>query len=514
MQLPKGSNEKVFEIYKPLRGYIRKLDLSQSLLGLHSHLQFQQFNQKLPSHIIGYPFGYDKCNKVHDFISFHLMPWEMAHLVKEVIIHSQEHGFKHRSLLNWYFLSESVNRLKAVENEITKIYLESGDVISEIHRIKHRQFKWQHPPDLNTLGRYYFIYKNLKLAKIIYEKIGLELDKIFLIGMGLIGIYIDKIALNYPPTINLKDISLQDLDKFISHFSMDISTLKEILMEEQEFNSKFVYSYTSLSAYPLIRMEYNGKDSLVCPITRYLYERFTGGLYYEIYKHKNFDNPFGEAFQNYAGEVLIQTHNIDEIYSEKSYGDDSRTVDWVLKDRESLLFIECKTKRLTINAKIELDESIALDDQLEYMADFVVQVYKSIDAYSKGKYPDFPYDSDKSIYPLIVTLEDWYIVGSNLSKISEKVKQKLESSKLPGEYISRYPYSICSADTYETLIQIVKQVGIKKIMQEKVKNSETFEWEMLTYLQGYFKEELKKTRPLFSKYMNDFLDQYVTSNNN
>lgn len=507
MTLSNSTNEKVFDLYKPLRNYTRKLNLNESLLGIHAHMQFQQFNQQLPNYIQGFPWGYNRCNRFVDFMTFHMFPWEMAILTKEVIINSQKYGSK-KSILHWHFLSESINKLKSLEDSISGIYVNKNNVLSEMHRITHRQFKWQHPPNMNTIARYFVIFNDLKLNEIIKNKIGLSIEKIYLLGIVFIGFFLQKIALNYPPKIEIKNLDLNELNLFLKHFSIDFERLREKLITEQEYNEKFAYSYSSLTAYPLIRMEYGNMDSLVCPVPRYLYERFTSGIYYEIYKEKNFDNAFGESFQNYVGEVLKRTHDLSKIYSEKSYGNDTRTIDWALSDHSSILFIECKTKRLTLNAKVELESNLALDNQLEKIADFVIQTYKTIIEYTKGKYPNLKYDQSKNIYPLIVTLEDWYIFGNDIPKINKKIEEKLLKQKLPQDLMIKYPYSVCSAETFETFSQIIKQVGINKVMEGKTKNKETVEWEMLTYLQGFFKKEILNTKNIFKDITESFFDKY------
>lgn len=507
MVLPNSANEKIFDLYKPLRNYTRKLNLNESLLGIHAHMQFQQFNQQLPNYIQGFLWGYNRCSKFIDLMAFHMFPWEMAVLAKEVIINSQKYGSR-KSFLHWHFLSGAVNDLKSLENSITGIYVDKNNILSEVHRISHRQFKWQHPPDMNTIARYFVIFNDSKLNEIIKNKVGLSVEKIYLIGVAFIGFFLQKIALNYPPSIQIKDLDLEELNIFLRHFSISFDKLKEKLITEQEYNEKFAYSYSSLTAYPLIRMEYGEKDSLVCPIPRYLYERFTSGLYYEICKEKNFDNTFGNSFQNYVGEILKRTHDQVKIYSEKSYGNDSRTVDWILSDQSSLLFIECKTKRLTLKAKVELESNLALDSQLDKIADFIIQVYKTIIEYTKGKYPNFKFDKSKKIYPLLVTLEDWYVFGDDLKKINKKVEEKLVKLKLPQDLLVKYPYSVCSAETFETLSQIIQQVGIVKVIDGKTKNKETVEWEMLTYLKDFFQKEILNTKNIFKDITDNFFDKY------
>jgi hypothetical protein len=77
-----------------------------------------------------------------------------------------------------------------------------------------------------------------------------------------------------------------------------------------------------------------------------------------------------------------------------------------LSDATGHLFIESKTKRLTVGAKT-LGDPAALDKDLSVMATAIVQHYRNIrDALdSKTRWvPD-----KRPLYPMILTLEDWFM---------------------------------------------------------------------------------------------------------
>lgn len=500
-------NEDVFDLYKPLRNYISKLSVEDSLLAIHAHMQFQQFKQNLPAYVLGVPTEYQFAKKSTDFFNVHLFPWELAILAKEVIINGEKHGFR-RSLLHWHNLSNAVNKLKTLEDNLTKLYLHEANVLLELQRIPHRQFIWQRAPDSATLSRYWKIYSHSQLRSIIKSCLGLSLDDIYVIGFSLIGFYLNKFALQYPPRIDIKSLDNRKLDVFLDHYSKDVEDLKDILKSEQEYNEKFPYAYSSLTSYPLVRMSFQNKDSLVCPIPRYLYNRFSYGLYYDICQQTGFDNAFGESFQEYVGIALTSLCKQAKIYPEAMYNKNTRTIDWILDDDTGALFIECKTKRLTFGAKAELLPEAALNVQLSKMAEFVVQTYKTLVEYLQGKYPHYKLDKNKRIYPLIVTLEDWFLFGDHALRVLDgKIREKFMKFKLSEELLEQYPYSVCSVQTLETLVQITSQVGINKVMEKKTKG-ELREWELLTYLEHNFKSELSMTKKLVLDEFKQFIDTY------
>src|SRR4030067_3477857 len=101
----------IYPFYSPLRNYLRKQKLDESLLAIHSHFQFQQFHTPLPRYIVGEPVGYRNVTSLNDLLNFHVFPWELSILCKEILINSPKHGQTH-SLLNWHYLSEAINKLK------------------------------------------------------------------------------------------------------------------------------------------------------------------------------------------------------------------------------------------------------------------------------------------------------------------------------------------------------------------------------------------------------------------
>lgn len=49
-----------------------------------------------------------------------------------------------------------------------------------------------------------------------------------------------------------------------------------------------------------------------------------------------------------------------------------------MSDESATLFIECKTKKIRYEAKSSIASTTVLDEELEKMADFVVQSYKTL----------------------------------------------------------------------------------------------------------------------------------------
>jgi len=495
----KEQDSQVFKLYKPLRNHLRKISLPDSLYVLWAYIQHLQFNNPIPPTIEVLPEIVLTENK----ISKMFFEWELETLVREVIINSEESKFAPETLRKWKYFARAINKLKDLENEITKKFIDETNILTEFHRIAHREFSWQSRLNQQYIARYFKIFNYTPLDNIIQSVIGLTTQELYLIGMLLFGSYKDNFALFIPPTIiDIPEITQESLDKIFNHFSCDLDGLKKKLLDEQEINEKFVYAYSSLRKYPIIKMKYQDKDSLVCPLPTLLVWRLTNGIYYEICGKRNFSNKFGKSFQNYVGEVIEKGNNKVEVYPEKEYldGKDRKdTVDWIIDEGDSAIFIECKTKRITVPAKTEIKSEEELKKDLDFMADFIVQVYKSIGDYFNNKYPSFKFKTNRKIFPLIVTLENWYLWGDKLlGELKTKVIEKLRATSLPLAWLSEMPYSVCSIQDFEIMVQIMEKVGIKTFIEKKVYDKDKKKWGFRPFIINKFPKENKSVRFLFT----------------
>ena len=130
------------------------------------------------------------------------------------------------------------------------------------------------------------------------------------------------------------------------------------------------------------------------------------------------------------------------------------------------------------------------------MPSFVVQVYKTIRDYKNGKYPSYKYKKTKPIYPLVVTLEDWHLFGEN-KLLKKKIEEKLQTEKIPLDWLSKMPFTICSAQEFEEMIQIVETRGIKNVIGKKLKDPEKSKWAMTNFLSSEYPEDVRRTKSLF-----------------
>lgn len=489
----------IFEAYRPLRNHLGKCGVADSLEVIRAYAQNLQFNGKFPPDIEALE---EYASKDHTQKTRWVSEWNLEILAKEVIINSSISGWNTETFKQWSYFSRAINKIKDIEGVIAKNYLDSSNILRELERMAHGQFGWQiDRPSHEMMARYYRIFNTPEMSSVAQEAIGLSTKEIYFIGVAFIGFFIGHFALHYPPNIQIPGLTQDMIEKFVKYFSSNLESLREKLITEQNINENYFYAFSSLRRFPLVGMDFGGKYSLVCPLPTLLFWRITSGLYYEVFHQKAFDNAFGESFQKHIGDC-VSVSNVNgnvRMFPEERIKDGKRqkdTVDWIVDDGTSAMFVECKAKRMTISSKSELVISDAFEKDIEKMASFVVQIYKTIRDYRDGKYPSYPYNQVKQIYPIVVTLEDWHLFGDN-TLLAEKVKEGLNANDIPLEWLSEMPFTICSTQEFEEMIQVVQSRGIDPVVGAKVRDPEKSKWAMGTFLPSEFPEEHKRSKFLF-----------------
>ncbi len=218
-----------------------------------------------------------------------------------------------------------------------------------------------------------------------------------------------------------------------------------------------------------------------------LYWRFTGGLYYDFISLPEFGNEFGEGFQNYVGEAIERAcpDPLQRI-SEQEYNVGKarkRTVDWIVADEDSALFVECKSKRMSWDAKTALTNLSPLEADIDSMASAIVQVYKTLSDYIANAYPKFPAKEGRQIFPVIVTIENWRMFGPvMMNKLTSSVTAKLDGAGLSSNIVKESPYSVWGIEDLEVGLQIMAANDIGSFMEGKLNDAEMNHWDWHGYM--------------------------------
>jgi hypothetical protein len=462
-----------------------------SLAAVHSYVQHLQVREPLPPHIETRA-GFSMANKVDKGV----FEWELDILSKELILNAPSRGTS--DFTRWRCFSESVNELKRLEVNTTRHYRAvTNDIFLELYRIAHRQFPWQRGLDQHSLLRYFKIFNSTGVAPILEARLGVSTPVLYRLGLALTAAFLNQWAIRPPLADDSAGVVQEEVSRFLARFSTAIPALRAEIAATQSYDQGYPYSFNPLRIWPLVQLAVNGRPMVAAPIPTFLYWRFTDGIYYELCDAPDFGAGFGSAFQSYVGEVLIAaSRGRQVVLSEQQYyvGKDRKdSIDWILDDDTGSVFLECKTKRLRLESKRSIATTAELNQDLDAMATFVTQVYKTIVDAKAGCYSHWKW-REGPIYPLIVTLEEWYTFGHRiLEKVDEQVRLKFTERGLALELLDQFPYSICSVADLERASRIMSEVGVTSFMSKQFIPEHKY-WPMDSVMRDSFPGELARMK--------------------
>jgi hypothetical protein len=477
-------------LVRPLQRYVARFPLLESLDVVRAYLQHLQLGHPLPANITYNPeivgAGRDRG----------LCEWTVETLAKELILHAADYATD--SLREWAFFATALNNVNAVEDNITAHYphLYGNHILIELYRIAHRQFPWQSKAfRLSALLRYFKIFGDARLEPLLRRRLGVDARALYLIGITLTGHYLDYLAFSVPPKMEGLDITLDEFNHVARAFSAELGEMRRMIEDAQSYDQDYAYTFNPLRSFPLLRAGDLSSGSLLAPIPTFLFQRFTGGIYYELCDAPGFSVAFGPSFQSYIGDVLAKVSPSSKwrILPEQPYHIGKRrkdSVDWIVSDETGDLFIECKAKRVRYGAKSGLASIVILTEDLDTMAGFVVQAYKTLSEACTGAYPHWK-DRGKAIFPVIVFLE---VFGDVIIEtLRQAIVNRMDGAQMDRGLTEKYPYVICSAEDFEIAMQIIGQVGIARFMEER-RNPDYNMWAFSAFMNKAFRDERRNIR--------------------
>jgi hypothetical protein len=485
--------------WTPLRNALRKLDLNDTLSVIRAYSAFRTLRTRTP-----FPTDMEVHPSVYSDVRT-ILPWDMEILAREAIIVCSSQPSTKYTARKWNTFSNLVNKLREVDNYISEYLVSDEKILQEVTvRLAHQQFKYQTEyPNMLGLVRYSRIFGHAAVEPIIKTKTGLSAKQLFTIGAGFWFQYTSQyLGIYYPlDTLALPGITQADCDKFMQLYSLPIKQIKQRLTAERKLDDTFMYQFHALQSHPLIFTELNGRPAYICPMPTLFFWRITSGLFYDLIKERGFDQAFGTSFQDYIGEMLKKTLDGTSatVYPEEPDTRPKRA-DWIIDQPTSFMLVECKTKRMTIGARTTIQDSNELHAQLEVVAEAVVQSYQALEAYKNGKYrpQHYPYDPAKCPCICVVTLENWHLMGPQLEKLREIVKDRLLRVGLDTNLNQQAPFIICSVNELEEFAYLLKTNELTDVVRNYWDDPEKSSWEFISYLRVRYKDEIKSYTYVFA----------------
>ncbi len=497
-------NAAVDKAYRTLRNHLHKVETMESLHVIWAYA-VNIGHSKPFLNAIQAPDGFSEANYIQKVRW--AAPWELETLAREVIINSELNLSSPKTFREANYFSGAINKLKDVDGVISQEYINAKNVMQEFARKTHRQFSWQvHGPNMADIARYFKIFGHPDASRLIESATGLSTQKIFGIGFVFWNQFTERFRIPFVK-IDLPEIQQDDVALFEKYFSTDVEDLRLQLRTETQMNEKFNYAFHSLRRFPILKNPGKSGINLYCPIPDMIFRQITGGIYYLVKWTGLAGNTLGTAFEAYVGDVLEATELTPRyaILPEERFDGEKKTVDWIVSNEDEALFIECKTKRVTDTSKAELIIDGSTDKDLEDISDAVVQVYKTISDYRNNRYPSLRYVAKRKIYPLVVTMEEWFLMGNSLASVFEKVGAKMKALGLDSCWLDTMPFSICSIREFEQLSYVLKTESITVVIETKQKDAEMKSWSYEPYLRNKYQTLLSDRNELFPHIFKDIL---------
>jgi len=478
--------------YKYLRRRISRCGCVDSLYVIWAYSQFLQVrNFRFP----------DDIEKHQDFradsrLNYLIHEWELELIATEAILHAVD-GIK--TMRDWSTLANIVNRLRRLENELYGDK-EDADIQIELSRIMHRQIAWQQfRPQTKLAYRYYRIFSDPSIDAICRKVVGLSIDALYHQGV-LAYAHFAKV-----PALELNASTAQETQSLLRFAARPLSEVRALTSGAHALDHSYAYRVGPLTQFPLIRVENPDRKLVLCPLPTLLFWRLTSGLYYDLIKgDPDFGNALGSSFERYIGEVLSRVATSPALLhlGEAKYGTKQRpkaTCDWLLVAGEAAAaFIECKTKRITVAAKTAMGDLAPLKYDIGKLADAIVQLYERLQDYAAGLFPNLPYVPSRKCYPVVVTLEEWYLFGERvMALLREAVETRMREAGVELNWLDRAPYSVLSTDEFEDAVQIINMVGLVTCFEGKLSDKEMRSWPFGNYLRHRFVERWKSRKLIF-----------------
>jgi hypothetical protein len=496
----------LFREYKPFRNYLSQFDLLSSLEAIWCYSVHISEDRPLP---LGFVVGAPALDSIKKYIH----PWDLDTLAREIILNARSSG--HRSLQNWRDLARAINYLRHLDG----VAFEQGnggkpDVIFELHRIAHRQFPWQVARGVNPVMRALKVFGSDTVEAIANTALGMSARQMFTLGMAVGGHFLKRPYLSTAQDYSSIGIPGHGTKLFFDRITIPIDELRLETKKLQSYDEDWLYMWNPLEATPLIRFDEENPDRVICPIPRYLLRRASSGMFYDLVKSEDFANRFGDAFQKYVGDLIHATcpsppFSVSEETPYLVKGQTCHGVDWILSDASGHLFIETKAKRLTVSART-LSDTTALDRDLRAMAQAITQHYKNIRDATDGK--THWKNDGLLIFPLILTLEDWFLLSPRIGEmLNRHLLHFLAEANIDAAVLEEIPYTIASVHEFELAVQVISQIGIGVVMEEKTKAIHRT-WGLSGVLSNSFKSQMQNASgQIFGSDLQDLLAEVKTS---
>lgn len=402
------------------------------------------------------------------------------------------------------------------QNDRYKIFKPVAELHDEVHKIQaekeplvwivsylFNQTNMNLPGNaLVSIYRYLYLYDSESIKQVVQQKLGFSLDYYFRAALYIYSCFSNGHI--YYKERDLLSTQFRNADyipaiqRVLDDICRELADLRRLCKEYCSYESDKIFNYYNDAPhvrYPLIRCY----DGYCCVVPDYIMAALLDGLYYalEIPNHPDIRQEFATNFENYVG-MLLETALSDSgisfcreiTYKEGKQGS-QKTSDWILWDSDSICFLDCKLKRISIAGKraVEVDDNLikqiidtqpfsnknrhdiiepleeGLTKDLILLGIDLGKIYACYEDYKQGIIPGLDYDANKKHYACLVTLEDGYINTPEYKKRIVQIAQSYRDFKIGRhDIINEKEVLLLSVNQLERSLEMMADMGVSKCL--------------------------------------------------
>ncbi|KAF0137521.1 MAG: Uncharacterized protein FD152_404 [Xanthobacteraceae bacterium] len=452
-------------LYRPFRRFASTLDVSRSLVGIWRSACY------LDARSLGrngvFPFPEVRAQFPPDApFEAQIYPWDLEVLLREVLMHGA--FWSSRSLADWQSFATAINHVRRIDNDMGPLQFDGDQsaVLKEIHRIAHRQFPWQSYRYGNVI-RYWRLFSSSALSDGLRELTGLTTAQLVRLAIATFAHFSEQPLLTLRMDFSPIGIDSAAAAKFLRSLARPLEPLREATLAAQKYDFDWLYAFNPMIDTPFILLEGENGEFLQCPLPALALNRMSERLHLDLIKVEKHGEALGKAFEtyvfDYATGVLardrftVSTEAPYRLGKQQKHG-----VDLIIEDTDATVFVECKTRRLSIPGKFASD-GVKLESEIDVLGGMIAKHYSNVLDALEGR-TSWKRRACKT-FVLMVTLDDWRMFGIHTpSMIAEAIKRALVAKGMSETLWDQMPCMLISAEDFEIFTEIASGVGLAKFL--------------------------------------------------
>ncbi|WP_439633403.1 hypothetical protein [Glycocaulis sp.] len=413
----------------------------------------------------------------------YIPPWIIETIANELLsIEKNPTGFsRNRSLIyNNFYLARRLERLVvSLENAEDGIFLQSNDVISELHRITQRQFPWQRGfLNASTIYRSAFIYGGAESSSYFENNYDITLSDFVKIGF-LLHSQLSK-SCSLDRKIDLSPAGVSEESKYLALklYALPHQSARVQAKLIQSENRHTAYKQSIFRRYPIISFGSN-EERLLSPLPELIALRFTDGIYNDIVAGgpKVWDE-IGRRFETYCFDYFREMLSPNPVRRELDFGPKGRrkaSPDLIVyKNDEAILLIECKAKRQSFDAMFSEDPVSKAEQGYSEIAKGIFQNWRFISACRRGLKDTARLASD--CIGIVVTMDPWLTFAPNQEAQMLSIAHKLANDAGDIEQCDRVPVPVIYIGDVEFALRNSDPSTFFQTLRDMIAKENRFGW--------------------------------------